>query len=91
MAFNSKTTGRRAKRSEIEIQGQLFYIYRVIWPYTVQVQFEVIRCTCLRMACIVERNGVKFGTRTLLTYMWGTYDLVVFKVILGSFGALVSK
>ncbi len=27
----------------------------------------------------------------LVTYIWGTYDMVVFKVILGSFGALVSK
>ncbi len=26
-----------------------------------------------------------------VTHMWGTFDLVVFKLILGSFGALVSK
>ncbi len=27
----------------------------------------------------------------LATHIWGTFDLVVFKVILGSFGAFVSK
>ena len=27
----------------------------------------------------------------LVTHIWGTFDLVVFNVILGSFGALVSK
>ncbi len=28
---------------------------------------------------------------TVVRHMWCTYDLVVFKVILGSFGALVAK
>ncbi len=28
---------------------------------------------------------------TVVTHIWGTFDLVVFKVISGSFGALVSK
>ncbi len=29
--------------------------------------------------------------RVLIQHMWGTFDLLVFKVILSSFGALVSK
>ncbi len=38
---------------------------------------------------VVEQNLVKFGTRGyLVTSMWVTFSLVVFKVIWGSFGAL---
>ena len=36
----------------------------------------------------VEQNGVKFGSRG---HIWGTFDLLPVKVILGSFGALLSK
>ncbi len=27
---------------------------------------------------VVQQNGLKFGTRTLVTNIWGTFDLVVF-------------
>ena len=38
---------------------------------------------------VVEQNGVTFGTRgQLVTSYWGTFSLLVFKVIWGSFGAL---
>ncbi len=41
---------------------------------------------------IVEQKGVKFGTRgVIVTCMCGTFDLLVFNVILASSGALVSK
>ncbi len=42
----------------------------------------------------VERNGVKIGTGrggVPVTCIWDIFDLLVFKVILGSFGALISK
>ncbi len=33
---------------------------------------------------IVERSGVKFGTRgVLVEYIWDKFDLVMFEVILG--------
>ena len=41
---------------------------------------------------IVERNGMKFGTQSYQQNMkWGTFDFVVFIVILGSLGARFSK
>ncbi len=46
---------------------------------------------------IVQRNGARFGTRggggegVVLDHILGTFDLVVFKVMLGSFGAIVLK
>ncbi len=40
----------------------------------------------------IQGNLTLWGSRSIwITYIWGTYDLVVFKVILGSFSALVSK
>ncbi len=40
----------------------------------------------------VERNRVKFGTQgVVITCIWGIFDLLVFKVFLGSFGALGTK
>ena len=50
------------------------------------------RVTQKRLA--VERNEVKFGTPgVVVTCIWGTFgfDLLVLKVTLGSFDALVSK
>ena len=73
------------------------YIYRVIWPCGVQGQFGVIQCTCLKMACISKRAGHRakrseiWDSWTIVINIWGTFELVGFKVILGSFGALVSK
>ncbi len=49
------------------------------------------------MACIsktVDRRAIQseiWDSWVLVTHIWGIYDLVVFKVILGSFGAIVSK
>ena len=34
---------------------------------------------------------MKFGTQIVVTCIWSTFDLLVFSVIFGSFGALVSK
>ncbi len=60
----------------------------------VQCHFGVIWCTCLKWTVtgkrlVVEQNGVKFGT--VVTHIWGAFDVVGFKVILESFGALFSK
>ena len=61
----------------------------------------VLWCTCLKMTLswkwlVVDGNELKFGTEVLkfgrlVTHTWGTFDLAVFKVIFGSFCALVSK
>ncbi len=59
------------------------------------VGFKVIWCTCLKMACRSKTVGCGakwseiWQSRTPLTFIWGTYDLVVLKVILGSFSAFV--
>ncbi len=84
-------------RVKFETRGQLLYICRVIWPCRVQGQFKVIRCTCLQMAYILKmaRRRAKWSniwdSWILVTYMWDTYDLLMFKAILGLFGVLVSK
>ncbi len=62
-----------------------------------QCHFGVIRRTCLKMACISKRAGSRvnwseiWDSWTLVTHLWGTFDLVGFKVNLGSFGGPVSK
>ncbi len=49
------------------------------------------------MVCHSKRAGCRAkwsenrDSGNLLTHIWGTFDLVVFIVIWGSFGALVSK
>ena len=43
-----------------------------------------------RLVLRMKRSEI-WDSWILVTYIWGTYDLVVFNVILGSFGALVSK
>ena len=47
---------------------------------------------CNSKTVVVEQTGVKFGDSvTLVTRIWGTFDLVGFKVIVGSFSTLFSK
>ena len=51
----------------------------------------------LKMACNSKtahrraKRSAIWDSWILVTYIRGTYDLIVFKVILGSFGAIVSK
>ena len=69
---------------KFETLGHLLHLYRVIWPCRIRDQFEVIRCICLKMACIskMARQRAKWSeiweSWVLVTYIWGTYDLVVF-------------
>ena len=58
------------------------------WPCRVQGYFGVIQCTCLKMACISKTAGHKAKQSNVGLGIWGTFDLVGFNVILGSFGAL---
>ena len=64
---------------------------------SVQGHFEVIRYICVKMACKSKAAGHRtkrayiLKSRRLVKHMWGIFDLVVFKVILGSFGVLASK
>ncbi len=80
MECSSKTTGLKAKRTEIwdsEIlvymgQGYIFLGLRVIWG--------LFACTYIKMGCnskqlALERNGLKFGTRgagqsQYMVYRW---------------------
>ncbi len=62
-------------------------------PCSVQGHFRIIWCTCVKMICnskTIGRNE-NWDSGTIVRYVWGTFDSVVFKVILGSLGALVSK
>ena len=36
-------------------------------------------------------SGMKFGTMVVVMSIWGTFGLLVFKVILRSFGVFVSE
>ncbi len=66
--------------------------------HTVQGHLGVIRCTCLKMACFSKMADCRMkrteiwdsSLRTLYLY-GGTFNLSVLKVIVGSFGTLVSK
>ncbi len=59
-------------------------------PCNVQILFRVISCTYHRVPCnsktVFIRRKVKFGFRdTSTTYISGTFDFAMFKIILGSF------
>ncbi len=56
-----------------------------IWPFTVQPHLGVIRWTCLKMAGDRVKRSEIFDVGVLVTYIWGTFDLLVFRVILGPF------
>ncbi len=81
----------RAKRNKIwEKNGTNF------WPSSVQGHLGVIQCTCLKIAC----NSKTAGRRAKWSEIWELgqllynivwFDIVGFKVNLGSFGALISK
>ncbi len=67
-------------------------------PGRVQGHFGVIQHTCLEIPCISKTAGQRAKLTeiweldiTSYAYIWGTFDLVWFKVLLGSFGALASK
>ena len=81
MASNSKTTGRRAKRSGIWVS---WILVTHIWGTYDLVVFKgilesfgafVSKWPVSRKWLVIEQNGVKFGTR-----IWGTLYLVRFKV-----------
>ena len=48
-------------------------------------------CDILKMAGRRSKRIEICDSGILVTYMWCTFYLVVFKILLGSFGALVSK
>ena len=69
-----------------------------IGPFSVQGHFGVIRCTCLKMAC----NSKVASRRAKQSEIWDwgscnmymgclKLELLMFMVMLGLFGALVSK
>ena len=71
-----------------------------LWPFSVE-RLKVIlgsfgalvsKWPVTRKQLSIEQNGLKFGvSRVVLTCIWVTFDRLVFKVILGSFDALVSN
>ncbi len=67
-----------------------------LWAFSVQSHSWVILCTYryLKMACIWKTAGRRVKqteSGSVETYICCTFDLLVFKFILGPFGALVSK
>ncbi len=83
--------GRRAKQLNLGITNTSYTypVYKVIWPCRGQGKFGVIQCTCLKMTYISKRTGLRakqseiWDSWTLVAHMWGTFDLVGFKVIWG--------
>ncbi len=83
----------RAKQSEnwdlgtqVQQIRNTFDHFEVIW---VQLSQNVMQ---LKNMMAVERNELEFGIRgVLVEHIWGSFDLVVFKVSLKSFSALFSK
>ncbi len=77
--------------------GHWYHIYGYIRPCRVQCHFGLIRCTCLKMVCIsktagrrAKQNGI-WDAWLLVTHIWGTFDLLVFKVISGHSAHFFSK
>ncbi len=96
MTCNSKMAGRRVKQNGIWDSRSCAMFMGYLWPFSVQGGFEVIRCTCLKIPCNLKMagyrvNGLKFGTQVDLVSIWGTFDLLVFKVILGHSVHFISK
>ena len=62
---------------------------------SIQCHLEGIRCTCLKMACNSTMTHCRVNRielrdfRVLVEHILGTFDLLMFKIILGSFWALI--
>ncbi len=56
-----------------------------LWPVSVQDNLGATLLTCLEMACYSKIAG------TSATQVGGNYVLVLIKIIIGPFGALVRK
>ncbi len=64
------------------------YMYvAYLWPFSVQCHFGVMWCTCLKM----RETDWNLGLGCCCRMFMGTIGNLVLKVILGSFGAFVSK
>ncbi len=95
MAYNSKMSDHRAKRSEIWDLGTLLTYVTYLWPCSIQCHLGVI-CTCLTMArnsktLVSEQMAVKFGTRGQWQHMYVPLSFLFSCSIMRSFAALVSK
>ena len=92
--WKSANISEMANRRANEVKSQE---YRYLWPFNVQGHFGVIRCSCLKVPCNSKTAGLRtkqwnWDSGILIhQHIWGTFDLLVFKVIFGSFSALVSK
>ena len=65
-------------------------------PFSDRCNLGVIWCSRLKMSCTgnsktASRRAKKSEIWEIIQHIWGTLDLLVLKVILGSFSALVSK
>ncbi len=91
---NSKIAGPWVKR--VEIWDPITTYMRHLWPFSIQCQLEVVRYTCLEMPCSSKSvdhkaKGIEIGDLgEFVEDIWGILTLVVFNVIWGSFGALLS-
>ncbi len=90
MPCDSKMIGCRVKLTEIWVSGKLvthisWIVY--LWPFRVQCYLGVIQCPCVKITCNSKRAKI-WDSPTLVKHVWSTFDPVVFKFILGSFGAL---
>ncbi len=82
---------------KLGVRGSCHMYMGHLWPFSVLGHLGFIQCSCLKMACNSKIAGCRmkrseiWESWVVVVCIWGTFDLLVLKVILGSFGALVSK
>ena len=98
MACKSKKVGRRGKQTEMWESGCGSQLYEIPFNLLVcKVNLVIIQGTFLKLACDskMAANRAKWSeicdSGDVTISIWGTFDLLVFKVIWGSFGVIVSK
>ena len=87
MPCNLKTVDRRVKSTEIWDSETLVIHMGYIWALVSQWPTWISQKTADRRAKWTKI----WESGTQVTYIWGTFHLVGFKNIWGSFGALFSK
>ena len=89
MAYNSKRLTLEWNRFKFGLElggggGSCHMYMGYLWPFSVQGHFDVIRCTCLKIACnskmavrsdINDISDINWDSLKGVTCIWGTVDL----------------
>ncbi len=71
--------------------SNLFVCFLKSWNFNVAADGKMRNCNILETDNRRAKPNEVWDLRVVATFVWGTFDLLVFTVILGSFSALVSK